>query len=299
MSPEAIINVVRYHETRVNSRLVLLQWWLSLLLEMGSLSITSNRSRICIRCVGFPFNLCFDGSFPYSITDDYSLSGQSIYNFREFIQNIQFHHVPFLTTQILALIIPEMRKLQVLGVYNCELIHLCDGIELLHIIQRDRGRGCERQVSLDFYPAYHVGPQRTYQVGPKKGERKVGEQHAYGVSWDDTGMYVDSDTRIAIWQEVCTIIQLAREQGIDFESKHTMFRKWLDKSPCLAVEATLKVIMSPLSDVENVIAHVAYGEFGGRIDKFQKSKPGKVPNKPEGSQWYVFTSPIKMFRLAA
>ncbi|KAA8575045.1 hypothetical protein EYC84_004265 [Monilinia fructicola] len=169
--------------------------------------------------------------------------------------------------------------------YNCELIHLCDGIELLHIIQRDRGRGCERQVSLDFYPAYHVGPQRTYQVGPKKGERKVGEQHAYGVSWDDTGMYVDSDTRIAIWQEVCTIIQLAREQGIDFESKHTMFRKWLDKSPCLAVEATLKVIMSPLSDVENVIAHVAYGEFGGRIDKFQKSKPGKVPNKPEGSQW--------------
>ncbi|QSZ37632.1 hypothetical protein DSL72_008731 [Monilinia vaccinii-corymbosi] len=212
---------------------------------------------------------------------------QSIYNFREFIQNIQFHHVPFLTTQILALVIPEMRRLRVLGVYNCELIHLCDGIEILHIIQRDRGRGCERQVSLDFYPAYHVGPHKTYQVGAKKGEKKSGEHHAYGVSWDDTGMYVDSDIRIAIWQEVCTILQLAREQGIDLESKHTMFRQWLDKSPCLAVKATLKVIMSPHSDVENVIAHVAYGEFGGRVDKFRKSKPGKVPNKPEGSQCMI------------
>ncbi|KAI9648289.1 hypothetical protein NHQ30_002921 [Ciborinia camelliae] len=210
---------------------------------------------------------------------------RAMYNFGKYMQNIQFHHVPFLTTHILALVIPEMTKLRVLGVYNCQLIPLTEGQELLHIIQRDRPHGCENQVSLDFYPTYHVGPCSTYQVGDKKGEKKLGEFHSYGVSWDDTGLFVDADTRIAIWQEVGSLVYQARSQGIDFESKHTMFRQWLDKSPCLAVEETLKVILNPHSRVENVIAHVAYGEFGGRVEKFKKSVPGKVPNKPEGSQW--------------
>ncbi|ESZ98090.1 hypothetical protein SBOR_1469 [Sclerotinia borealis F-4128] len=209
----------------------------------------------------------------------------SMHSFCEFMQNVQFHHIPFLTKHVLALVIPPLRKLRTLGVYNCPLIHLGDGLEILDIIQRDRPRGCENQVSLDFYPAYHVGPHSTYQVGPKKGQKKVGQSHAFGVSWDDTGMWVDGDVRIAIWQEVSGLIQQARSQGIDFESKHTMFRQWLDKSPCLAVEATLKILVNPRSTLENVIAHVAYGEFGGRVDKFLRSKPGQVPNKPEGSQW--------------
>lgn len=217
-----------------------------------------------------------------------------MYNFGSYIQNIQFHHVPFLTKHILALVVPEMRKLRVLGVYNCQLIHLGEGIDLLDIITHDRPPGCEHQVSLDFYPTYHVGPHATYQDGPDKGEKKLGQQFAYGVSWDDAGMYVD-DTRIAIWQGACSLIVAAKLQGIDFMSKHTMFRQWLENSPCLAVEATLKVLMDPKSSLENVIAHVAYGEFSGRVDKFERSKPGKVPNKPEGSQWYVTTSLLSTF----
>lgn len=183
-----------------------------------------------------------------------------------------------------------MRRLTVLGIYNCQLINLFDGYELLEIIQRDRPRGCENQVYLDFYPTYHVGPSQIYQAGNRKGERKVGLNLSYGVSWDDTGMYVQ-DTRIAIWQEVGTLLKQARSQGIDMESKHTMFRQWLDKSPCLAVEKTLKILMDPESEIENVIAHVAYGEFAGCVDKFNKSVPGKVPNKPEGSQWYATPFP--------
>ncbi|KAF7863832.1 hypothetical protein EAF04_006797 [Stromatinia cepivora] len=208
----------------------------------------------------------------------------AMHNFSEFLQNIQFHHVPFLTTHILALIIPEIRKLSVLGVYNCELIHLGDGQELLNIIQRDRLRGCEHQVHLDFYPAYHVGPYSTHQAGDKKGEQRLGGQYSYGVTWDDPGMMV-ADIRLAIWQEVHGLIHQARNQGIDFESKHTMFRQWLDKSPCLAVEKTLKVLMDPCAGIDQIIVHVAYREFHGDVQKFRKSVPGKVANKPEGSQW--------------
>ncbi|KAM0168746.1 hypothetical protein ACHAPF_010663 [Botrytis cinerea] len=209
----------------------------------------------------------------------------AMHNFSEFLQNIQLHHVPFLTTHILALVIPEMRKLKTLGVYNCELIHLGDGIELLSIITRDRLRGCEHQVDLDFYPAYHVGPYPFHQAGDQKGERRLGGEYSYGVSWDDPGMHV-ADIRIAIWQEVHSLLRQTRAQGIDFVSKHTMFRQWLDKSPCMLVEETLKILMDDEVTVDHVIAHVAYGDFGGKVEKFHEALNGKgIANKTEGVRW--------------
>ncbi|TGO88838.1 hypothetical protein BPOR_0139g00120 [Botrytis porri] len=209
----------------------------------------------------------------------------AMHNFSEFLQNIQLHHVPFLTTHILALVIPEIRKLKTLGVYNCELIHLFDGIELLNIITRDRLRGCEHQVDLDFYPAYHVGPHPIYQAGVQKGKRKLGAQYSYGVTWDDPGMHV-ADIRIAIWQEVHSLLRQSRAQGIDFVSKHTMFRQWLDKSPCMLVEETLQILMDDDVTVDHVIAHVAYGDFGGRVEKYHEALKGKgIANKTEGVKW--------------
>ncbi|KAF7960817.1 hypothetical protein EAE96_000490 [Botrytis aclada] len=209
----------------------------------------------------------------------------AMHNFSEFLQNIQLHHVPFLTTHILALVIPEMRKLKTLGVYNCELIHLGDGIELLDIITRDRLRGCEHQVDLDFYPAYHVGPYPIHQAGDQKGQRRLGGEYSYGVTWDDPGMHV-ADIRIAIWQEVHSLLRQARAQGIDFVSKHTMFRQWLDKSPCMLVEETLKILMDDKVTVDHIIAHVAYGDFGGRVEKYHEALKGKViANKTEGVKW--------------
>ncbi|TGO37801.1 hypothetical protein BHYA_0089g00420 [Botrytis hyacinthi] len=209
----------------------------------------------------------------------------AMHNFSEFLQNIQLHHIPFLTTHILALVIPEIRKLKTLGIYNCELIHLGDGIELLNIITRDRLQGCEHQVDLDFYPVYHVGPHPFHQAGDQKGERRLGGEYSYGVTWDDPGMHV-ADIRIAIWQEVHSLLRQARAQGIDFVSKHTMFRQWLDKSPCMLVEETLKILMDDDVTVDHVIARVAYGDFGGRIEKYHKALKGKgIANKTEGVKW--------------
>ncbi|TGO30649.1 hypothetical protein BPAE_0004g01070 [Botrytis paeoniae] len=209
----------------------------------------------------------------------------AMHNFSEFLQNIQLHHVPFLTTHILALVIPEIRKLKTFGVYNCELIHLGDGIELLSIITRDRLRGCEHQVDLDFYPAYHVGPYPFHQAGDQKGERRLGGEYSYGVTWDDPGMHV-ADIRIAIWQEVHSLLRQARAQCIDFVSKHTMFRQWLDKSPCMLVDETLKILMDDDVTVDHVIAHVAYQDFGGKVEKYHEALKGKgIANKTEGVKW--------------
>lgn len=195
-------------------------------------------------------------------------------NFADFLQNIQFHRVPFLSCHVLALLIPQMRKLKVLGIYQCQLIHLGEGLALLEIIKTDRPRGRENQIALDWFPNYHQGPSVK--------DMKVGIPYSYGISWDDTGLVV-SDSRIAIWQLVTNIIHQARMQEVDFEGSHTAFRRWLDRSPCCEVERSLSIILNPNSSLNDVVAWVAYPEFRGCPERIQG--PKKLGNKPEGSIW--------------
>lgn len=79
-------------------------------------------------------------------------------NWSDYFRNVQFHRIPFLTVDLLALLIPQMPKLEVLGVYKCPLIHIGHGMKLLQIIRTDRPLGEENQVDLDFYPRLHRGP---------------------------------------------------------------------------------------------------------------------------------------------
>ena len=71
---------------------------------------------------------------------------------------VHLHCVPFVTVGLLAILIPQMTNLEVLGIYKCPLIHIGHGLELLNIIKSDRPKGKEHQVKLDWYPNYHVGP---------------------------------------------------------------------------------------------------------------------------------------------
>ncbi|PQE03343.1 ribosomal L36 protein [Rutstroemia sp. NJR-2017a BBW] len=187
-----------------------------------------------------------------------------------------FHRIPFLSCHVLELLIPQMRKLKVLGIYQCQLIHLGEGLALLDILKTDRPRGRENQVALDWSPNYHQGPTVK--------DMKVGIPYSYGVSWDDTGSVV-SDTRIAIWQLVNSIILQARMQDIDFEGPHTAFRMWLEKSPCWEVDQTLKIILDPNSTLHDVVAWVAFPEFKGLPERIEG--PKKLGNKPEGSLWML------------
>ncbi|TVY88963.1 hypothetical protein LAWI1_G006282, partial [Lachnellula willkommii] len=195
----------------------------------------------------------------------------SVYNFAENIRNIQFHRVPFLSTRLLALLIPKMRKLENLGIYKCQLIHVGEAMRLLEIIRSDRMLGKEDQVSLDFFPNYHVGPKESL------GEYCVG---TYGASWDNW----NGDTDIAIWAMVTRIIPQARKQGIDFESPHTAFRQWLDKSPCWRVDEMLEAISQFTTDPEYDPAKFAAlvdcrnPDHYGNVTKYT----GKITHRPQG-----------------
>jgi hypothetical protein len=199
-------------------------------------------------------------------------TGVSINNFADYFQNLQLHRVPFLTTDLLSLLIPKMRNLKILGIYKCQLIHVGETMKLLDIIKTDRPLERENQVSLDFYPNFHLGPVEEpgnpYSVG------------AYGVTWDNWNF----DTTRAVWCLVIQIIPKARSQGIDFESKHSMFRQWMEHGPCHEIEETIAAFMTPpahdedeskekamnFETLKKIAAMVNYRRTGGKIEKLKQ-----------------------------
>jgi hypothetical protein len=215
----------------------------------------------------------------YALTEgrrwDYTncLIGVSVNNFADYFQNLQLHRVLFLTTEILGLLIPKMRTLRVLGVYKCQLIHVGETMKLLDIIKTDRPLERENQVSLDFYPNFHLGPidepGSPYSVG------------AYGVTWDNWNF----DTTRAVWCLMIQIIPKARSQGIDFESEHTMFRQWMEKGPCHKIEETIAAFMTPpdpqnpeenIDNLKRIAAMVNYRRTGGKVEELSQF------NRPRG-----------------
>jgi hypothetical protein len=171
-----------------------------------------------------------------------------------------------------------MRSLKVLGIYQCQLIHVGGTLKLLEIIQVDKVQEKKNQISLDFYPNYHVGPisypDNKYCTG------------SFGATWDNW----NGDSRLAIWQLVSIIMPQAMSQNQDFWSKHTMFRQWLDKTPCWRVAETLATLERGPEDTrtdvevdEDFVVMVDYPNTSGSKSKFKS----KLPNCPEGWQWYV------------
>jgi len=197
--------------------------------------------------------------------------GLSVFNFASYLRNVQFHRVPFLTTQLLAVLIPKMWKLEVLGIYKCQLINVGDTLRLLEII-RTRSSVKKNQISFDFFPNYHVGPPEEpgnpYSVG------------SYGVTWDNW----DNDTCLSVWCLVSKILPQAREQGIDFESQHTAFRQWLEMSPCREIGETIKALgtlQNPHPSLPAIAAMIDYRNTMGYPSGLCR------PNKPNGWNWYT------------
>jgi hypothetical protein len=159
-----------------------------------------------------------------------------MYNFADRFQNIQFHRVPFLTSDLLALLIPNMRNLTNLGIYKCQLLHVGETPRILEILRTDRPKGREYQIHLDFYPNFHLGPpadcNNIHAVG------------SYGVTWDNW----NGNSTLAIWALVQRIIPQAKRHGIDIFSRHTAFRRWLDDGPCWRVQETLEALQNPTYD---------------------------------------------------
>lgn len=191
---------------------------------------------------------------------------RSLYNFADFIDTVQFHRTGFLTVDLLNLIIPHMRNLKVLGVYNCQLIHIGQTFRLLDIIKEDRPLGKEDQVYLDFFPMYHLGP--------RSGAHRTG---SYGVVWDNWG----ADTRLAIWAIVTRILPRASAQGINLTKPGTAFYRWLEMSPCWNVGETLDAIKDASMDPVKLATMLNWPHYRGNVTYFKR----KLPFRPEGWEW--------------
>jgi hypothetical protein len=132
-----------------------------------------------------------------------------------------------------------MRKLKFLGVYNCELLHLGHVHDLLEIIRTDRENWMTKNIQLDFYPRFHIGPDPD-----TAGEFYTG---SYGATWDNFKL----DSRVAIWAIISRAMCQANRQGVDLVSEGTALRHWLDKSPCWKVEKTITTLQLDPSIYEN------------------------------------------------
>jgi hypothetical protein len=131
-----------------------------------------------------------------------------------------------------------MRKLEVLGVYQCQLIHVGDTLRLLEIIRTGRGSGMTEEITLDFYPRFHVGPLRIPGSDNCTG--------SYGVTWDNSGI----DTRLAIWALVSGILNQSQKQGAGLFGEDSAFKLWLEKSPCWRIDETLIAIQQERNTIQ-------------------------------------------------
>lgn len=196
--------------------------------------------------------------------------GQAVRNFADNFRILQLHRVPFLTPDLLHLLIPQMKKLQVLGVYKCPLIHVGHTLQLLDIIKTDRPQG--KSISLDFFPRFHAGPIHHTAIA----KYCTGN---YGVTWDDWR----GNSVLAIWALMARILPTAVAQGVDLIEEGTMFRKWLDMTPCVNIDAILAALMDYNMDPKTFVATVDFYNYKGSVRRLERP----VLNKPEGYKWFV------------
>ncbi len=197
-------------------------------------------------------------------------------NFADFFNTIHLHRIGFLDARLLTLLIPKMRYLRVLGIYQCPMLHVGETMRLLELIKTDRPLERENQVYLDFYPTYHQGPADL-----PSGQRNPLFTGEYGVTWDNFG----EDSCKAIWAIVFRVYHQAIKQGFDITAPGTAFRQWLDRGPCWKVDITLEAIKSPTTYPEDLAALVSSHDpdHFGKVKKFTNNQ--WVGCRPEG--WEV------------
>ncbi|CZS95406.1 hypothetical protein WAI453_011355 [Rhynchosporium graminicola] len=201
-------------------------------------------------------------------------------NFADNLQNLQIHRNHFLTPQLLALLIPKMTNLKVLGIYQCQLLSVSEIFRLLDIIKTDRPLGRENQIYLDFFPTWHQGPKCVDDDTDMHNTHFAG---TYGVTWDNT----DMDHCRAIWGIVIRALPIALAQNIDLTSKGTAFRQWLDKGLLWRVEETLEAMLDPGTDPRKLVALAdsRNPDHEGQWQRF--SNDAVIGCRPEGYERYV------------
>ncbi|KAB5549748.1 hypothetical protein GE09DRAFT_182916 [Coniochaeta sp. 2T2.1] len=144
---------------------------------------------------------------------------RAIHNRAMLISNLQLHRLQFLDINAVRCIISSLPNLKLLGIYQCQLLHLGSMWQILHTI-RQCGLQVLREdtsfVKLDFFPMFHEGPNNILRHG------------SFGASWNNPG----TDSAAAIWQLVLYhLYPKALALGFDILEWGCAFRHFLEKCP--------------------------------------------------------------------
>ncbi|PHH90150.1 hypothetical protein CDD83_4397 [Cordyceps sp. RAO-2017] len=117
----------------------------------------------------------FDPSAYFAVTRLQQMLGK-IFQRRAGIEVLYFQKIPFLDRRIVAVVLRACPRVQMIGIYDCPLIHFGDVLCLLDLIydvnQQRRKDGLAPIRAFDFFPRYHEGM-------PFAHERAA----TYGLTW--------------------------------------------------------------------------------------------------------------------
>ncbi|KAI8965463.1 hypothetical protein F5Y11DRAFT_344623 [Daldinia sp. FL1419] len=134
------------------------------------------------------------------------------------IKILHLHSVPNFDIHLLKMCLERLPDLEVLGVYNCELLHFGKTLPFLEaIIERNEKPG-RKFLRSDFSPMYYPG----LRVGSK------GRTGEYGVIPSDHGLI---DTRRAITAVLRKVVPLALKNDIDWFTPGAGMRQYLERIP--------------------------------------------------------------------
>ncbi|KAI1109389.1 hypothetical protein F5Y14DRAFT_458183 [Nemania sp. NC0429] len=150
------------------------------------------------------------------------------------IKHLILHGLPWVNVEALKRIVPEMPKLEVLGVHQCFLLTLGDTQPILHAINdinKERAKLRQPHVAVDYSPYYYKGP--PYK---EDGTGHIGE---YGVVPEEQHWLA---TTRAVAAQMFGIWRLCLEGNQDFFTAGTGFRSYLNRLPIRTLPSIIECI---------------------------------------------------------
>ncbi|KAI0435061.1 hypothetical protein F5Y09DRAFT_353963 [Xylaria sp. FL1042] len=176
-----------------------------------------------------------------------------------FIKHLILHGMPWLNIETLQRIVPEMIRLEALGVHQCFLLTLGDAQPLLNAvnnINEERAKLNQPHIAVDFTPFYYRGP--PYK---SDGSGHVGE---YGIVPDDKEWL---HSTAAVTAQLLGIWDLCHKGNQDFFTPGTGFRSFLNRLPVRTMESILK-------SIENIHDYKMQKHYSGVVDLFDSCTTG-------------------------
>ncbi|KAK1975484.1 hypothetical protein LZ30DRAFT_808363 [Colletotrichum cereale] len=130
------------------------------------------------------------------------------------LKNLRLYQVPMMDSRIVEMILVTCPQLEVLGIINCELLHVGHTNPLLDLVYWNAKRMAKKPVALQFYPRTYFGPLHD----------RLG---THIVSWDPINVNVST----GFFTTVFLAVLKALPMGIDLLSKSQDFRRFFDLVP--------------------------------------------------------------------